>query len=187
MKKSITSNHTLDKLETPRLPQEQLQKLLGNAELTKEHSDALNELAANNKKHFSKWIYLLYENYNILLYGLGSKRDILREFQEEHLVGSPIVVVNGFFPTLSIKDILDGIAFGVLDLKEISSNSMEACEAIEQELLYSPDLHMYLIVHNIDGEMLRNSKTQNVLAKLASLNNVHLVASLDHINGPLSE
>lgn len=185
-KKSVTSNHTLDKLETPRLPQDQLQKLLRNMEVSQEHIDALNELSETNKKHFAKWSYLLHENFNILLYGLGSKRNILKQFQES-LSDSPVIVVNGFFPTLSLKDILDSIASGVLDLKELSANPYEACEIIEEEFARQPELHLYLIIHNIDGEMLRNAKTQNVLSKLAAINNIHLLASIDHINGPLSE
>lgn len=185
-KKSITSNHTLDKLETPRLPQDQLQKLLRNMELSKNHTSALNELNENNKKHFMKWLYLLHENFNILLYGLGSKRNILKEFQKE-ISDSPVIVVNGFFPTLSLKDILDSIAVGVLDLKELPANHYEGCEIIEEKFLRYNDLHLYLIVHNIDGQMLRNTKTQSILAKLAAVNNIHLIASIDHINGSLSK
>lgn len=185
-KKSITSNHTLDKLETPRLPQEQLQKLLRNMQLSKEHNRALNELNVNSKKYFTKWLYLLHENFNILLYGLGSKRDVLKQFQEE-ISDNPVVVVNGFFPTLSLKDILDSIAVGALELKELPVNHYEACEILENELLRHNDLHVYLIIHNIDGEMLRNCKTQNILAKLAAVRNIHLIASIDHINGPLGK
>lgn len=49
----------------------------------------------------------------------------------------------------------------------------------------------YLILHNIDGVGLRNSTAQEALAVLVShsitlrgLNAVHLVASVDHVNGP---
>lgn len=35
--------------------------------------------------------------------------------------------------------------------------------------------------------MLRGEKTQTALGQLASLPNLHLVASIDHINGPLGE
>lgn len=50
-----------------------------------------------------------------------------------------------------------------------------------------PDLHVYLLIHNIDGPMLRGEKTQSALGLLASLPNLHLVASIDHINAPLGE
>lgn len=48
-----------------------------------------------------------------------------------------------------------------------------------------PNLHVYLLIHNIDGPMLRGEKTQNALGQLASIPNLYLVASLDHINAPL--
>lgn len=51
--------------------------------------------------------------------------------------------------------------------------------------LTGPDLHVYLLIHNIDGLMLRGEKTQTALGQLASLPNLHLVASIDHINAPL--
>ena len=46
---------------------------------------------------------------------------------------------------------------------------------------------LFLLIHNLDGPMLRASKTQAVLARLAQTPNVHLIASIDHINAPLSK
>lgn len=54
-----------------------------------------------------------------------------------------------------------------------------------KHVLVGPDLHVYLLIHNIDGLMLRGEKTQSALGQLATLPNLHLVASLDHINAPL--
>ncbi len=51
--------------------------------------------------------------------------------------------------------------------------------------LQSQDDRIYLLIHNIDGPMLRNDKTQSALARLASQPNVHLICSIDHINAPL--
>lgn len=52
-------------------------------------------------------------------------------------------------------------------------------------VLTGPDLRVYLLIHNIDGLMLRGEKTQSALGQLAALPNLHLVASIDHINAPL--
>lgn len=51
--------------------------------------------------------------------------------------------------------------------------------------LQDPDNHIYLIIHNIDGPMLRGEKNQQALGQLASIPNMHLLASIDHINAPL--
>ena len=66
---------------------------------------------------------------------------------------------------------------------------------------YSPDgnflrnLHLflvehedfYLVIHNIDGVMLRNDKAQTILSLMAKIRGFHIIASLDHINAPLCE
>ncbi|XP_018570267.1 origin recognition complex subunit 2 [Anoplophora glabripennis] len=184
-KKIQTSNNTLDKLETPRLPQYQLQKLLKNMKLSEKHEKAMKRLSEINESFFTKWLYLLNENFNILLYGLGSKKNILQSFQNQYLNDHPVIVVNGFFPTLSIKNILDGILIDLFELQDVPSNINEACELIIQELTSMPELRLYLIIHNIEGEMIKNSKSQNILARLAAVKNIHLIASIDHINAPL--
>lgn len=73
-KKIGTSNHTLDKLETPRLPQDKLRNLLKVSKILESHQKAMKSMAQYNTSFFSKWLYMLYSNFNILLYGLGSKK-----------------------------------------------------------------------------------------------------------------
>jgi len=43
----------------------------------------------------------------------------------------------------------------------------------------------YLIIHNIDGTMLRADRTQTILSLLAQISGFHIIASIDHINAPL--
>lgn len=56
------------------------------------------------------------------------------------------------------------------------------------EVTYTgPDVApLFIIIHNLDGAMLRAEKTQAAIARLASLPRVHVLASVDHINAPLS-
>ena len=49
----------------------------------------------------------------------------------------------------------------------------------------NPDHKLYLLIHNIDGPMLRSNKAQDTLSHLASIPNIHILASIDHINAPL--
>ena len=53
--------------------------------------------------------------------------------------------------------------------------------------LLTDDEDFYLLLHNIDGMMLRAEKTQNVLSMLAQIPKIHVVASVDQINAPLSK
>lgn len=41
---------------------------------------------------------------------------------------------------------------------------------------------LFLIIHNIDGVPLRNSKHQTILSILASIPQIKIIASIDHIN-----
>jgi origin recognition complex subunit 2 len=48
---------------------------------------------------------LLEENFSILLFGLGSKRSLIHEFHSKMLADRNCVVVNGFFPSLTLKQV----------------------------------------------------------------------------------
>lgn len=177
-----TSNNTLDKLQTPRLPQYELQKLLSNKRFSSEHASAIRRLADGYKSQFKKWLYVLNQNFSIVLYGLGSKKSILSSFQKECLHDMPVIVINGFFPTLSIKNIVDAIVEDLLELQENPSNINQAVDLIIQEAK-SSDCSFYLLINNI--EAIRSAKAQSILATLASVPNIHLIATIDHINAPL--
>lgn len=43
--------------------------------------------------------------FNIVLFGLGSKRDLLERFRSAVLQDSIHVVINGFFPGISVKSV----------------------------------------------------------------------------------
>lgn len=183
--KTKTSDHTLDRLKNPRLPHDQLIKLLSNMELSKEHKKAVKDLNNEHKTNFGKWLTLFDEGYTILLHGLGSKRNLLQTFHKEKLADQHVMVVNGFFPSLTIKDILDNIWIDLLEMTAVGGNPHEIVNLIEEEMKKIPALNIFLIVHNIDGTMLRNDKAQSVLSRLASIRNIHMIASIDHINAPL--
>lgn len=42
-----------------------------------------------------------------------------------------------------------------------------------------------VVVHNIDGPSLRDSDTQQYLARIAACSHIRVVASIDHVNAPL--
>ena len=41
------------------------------------------------------------------------------------------------------------------------------------------------MIHNIDGNCLRDSSIQNCLSELAANRNIRIIATVDHINSPL--
>lgn len=187
--KIATSNHTLQKLKNPKLTEDELQRLLMSCSLnqSKEHEKAIHEMVKLNCCNFNKWLYILHEGFNVLLYGFGSKRNILITFQNEMVANSAVIVVHGYFPSLTIKDVTDSILLDVLKYKTAPGNVFDALEVIKEKCKKLKNEHFYLIVHNIDGPMLRNHKSQTVLSSLADISNIHLLASVDHINTPLSK
>lgn len=46
---------------------------------------------------------------------------------------------------------------------------------------------LFIIIHNLDGPMLRGEKTQAAMSQLATAPKIHLLASIDHINAPLGK
>ncbi|XP_022214784.1 origin recognition complex subunit 2 [Drosophila obscura] len=183
--KILTSDHTLDRLKNPRLAADRLFSLLSEMKVSAEHETAINAIMEEYRSYFPKWMCILNEGFNLLLYGLGSKRQLLQSFHHEVLSHQTVLVVNGFFPSLTIKDMLDSITSEILDAGISPTNPHEAVDMIEEEFALIPETHLFLIVHNLDGAMLRNVKAQAILSRLARVSNIHLLASIDHINTPL--
>ena len=47
------------------------------------------------------------------------------------------------------------------------------------------DCFVCVVIHNIDGPGLRDSDTQQYLARVAGCSHIRMVASIDHVNTPL--
>uniref|UniRef100_A0A673WUA5 Origin recognition complex subunit 2 n=1 Tax=Salmo trutta TaxID=8032 RepID=A0A673WUA5_SALTR len=181
--KFLTSDRTLQRLHTPKLDRETLFRLLEGKPAC--YSAEIEKLHSSHHEHFNKWMLQLRLGYSVLLYGLGSKKALLEEFRVSLLCQEMHLVVNGFFPSITLKSILTALSAELLEHQGTFRNPADQLQYITTTLREQPDLHVYLLIHNIDGPMLRGEKTQNALGQLASLPNLHLVASIDHINAPL--
>ncbi|XP_023190615.1 origin recognition complex subunit 2 isoform X1 [Xiphophorus maculatus] len=181
--KVLTSDRTLERLHTPKLDRETLARLLEGKPSC--YSKEIQELHNKHRQHFTKWMFQLQLGFSVLVYGLGSKKTLLEDFRVSHLSQEIHLVVNGFFPSITLKSILNALTCEVLEHQGTFCTPSDQIHFIAQTLKDSPDLHIYLLIHNIDGPMLRGEKTQSALGQLAALPNLHLVASIDHINAPL--
>ncbi|CAH8594468.1 unnamed protein product [Heterobilharzia americana] len=136
---------------------------------------------------FSNWRVYLREGFNILLYGIGSKRHIIEEFRKQYLSDANCIVIAGYSPSTNIRQILNCICHEFLHGVDNYRNPVEQIQLVcdtfkKDEARKSP---LFLLLNNIDGPGLRNGKTQAVLARLAEVPNIHLIASLDHVNMPI--
>uniref|UniRef100_A0A8D0GCN5 Origin recognition complex subunit 2 n=1 Tax=Sphenodon punctatus TaxID=8508 RepID=A0A8D0GCN5_SPHPU len=111
--KVLTSDRTLQKLQKTKLDQQTLCNLLNKAPGV--FTAELEELNKQHESLFYKWMLQLHLGFNIVLYGLGSKRDLLEKFRTSLLQDSIHVVVNGFFPSITVKSVLNSITEEVLD------------------------------------------------------------------------
>ncbi len=191
-KAGATSDHTLSKLSCPKMDQKSVQKAL---EMTssgyKEDCQALYKEYVNL---YPYWLHVLANGYNVLLYGLGSKKRLLDDFRNKHLATSCHFVVNGFFPGLTMKKILNTLSSDLLEhtgsFKNLIDQAMFICGKLENKHVANADQgspkKLFIIVHNIDGPMLRGDTAQTVLSLLAQSPAIHLLASIDHINAPLN-
>ncbi|NWH53527.1 ORC2 protein, partial [Fregata magnificens] len=182
--KVLTSDRTLQKLRKRRLNQETLHDLLKKAPLA--YAAEIKELNQQYESLFSKWMLQLHLGFNIVLYGLGSKRDLLEKFRTSALQDSVHLVVNGYFPSITVRSILNSITEEVLDHIGTFRSPLDQLEFIIKRFKEDSSLELYVLIHNLDSQMLRGERSQQILAQLSSLPSIYLIASIDHINAPLT-
>lgn len=129
-----------------------------------------------------KWRFLLRRGFSMLFYGFGSKRSLLQTFAKETLLDGGCIVWDGYSPQVSARGIIQTVAKTLSNKNVRSGQPQECIEAIRAE---GPDRYMYVVIHNIDGPNLRDKADQALLGELAALPNIHLAASVDHVNAPL--
>ncbi|KAL6088828.1 hypothetical protein STEG23_000689 [Scotinomys teguina] len=181
--KVLTSDRTLQKLRRAKLDQKTLRNLL--SKFSPSFSAEIEQLNQQHEKLFHKWMLQLHLGFNIVLYGLGSKRDLLEKFRTTMLQGSIHVVINGFFPGISVKSILNSITEDVLNHMGTFQSVLDQRDWIINKFKEDSSLELFLLIHNLDSQMLRGDNSQQILGQLSSLDNVYLLASIDHLHAPL--
>ncbi|SCU91735.1 LAFA_0F05490g1_1 [Lachancea sp. 'fantastica'] len=107
--------------------------------------------------------------------------------------GVPCVVINGYNPTCNYRDVFHSIS--EIMLKEELSKSetkywsnhvdLQINKMVEVYRNSAPVIKLIVLVHNLDGPMVRKDPFQNMLSLLARVRQIALIASTDHIYAPL--
>lgn len=184
-RRKTTSNRTLAKLDAAIMDQTEVAELLSTVDVPYDH--ARRVLHQNIESNTSSWPAYLAHNFNILCYGFGSKKRMIMEFVAKRLANSVVMVVNGYFPSLSVKQILKTLIEESLGYDGSFRHVSEQLRFIKSkfnDLSVNVPEH-YVIIHNIDGATIRNETSQMVLSTLAEMSKIHMIASIDHINAPL--
>jgi len=177
----ITSDRTLASLEGPRMDVAAVREALRNVD--DGHNKERKRIQEQHESYFNKWMLQMCRGYNILLYGLGSKRSLIDSLRCRHMSKFSNVVVNGYFPCLTIKHILSAITEEILGETRSFSNPVAHIKFIKDSFT-ERDMDWFLLINNIDGLLLRSDKAQALLSHLAETPGCHIVASIDHINAP---
>ena len=177
-----TSGHTLSKLSLNNSAVRQTIDTISSS-----FQDDCQALFQHYKSMFDYWLIQLGNGFNLLLYGVGSKRNVLEEFRNQHLSSSCHIVINGFFPGTTLKHIMSVLTSDLLGHTGSFKSHLEQCQFICSSLCKREDVpsEVFLIIHNIDGPSLRGDKPQTSLSLLAKCPRIHIIASIDHINAPL--
>ncbi|GLJ40804.1 hypothetical protein SUGI_0844060 [Cryptomeria japonica] len=170
--------------------------------LVPKHEKEQAALVDSYKSLYSKWHFQLRCGFGLLMYGFGSKRNLLEDFASSTLTDGGVVVINGYLPSINIKHVISTIAEVLWDQMEHTKKSSTrsksnstppfSSQTLEEIIIFlsegsgiEDDCVVYVLVHNIDGPSLRENEIQQYLATLAACSRVHFVASIDHVNAPL--
>jgi origin recognition complex subunit 2 len=97
-----------------------------------------------------------------------------------------VVVVDGFNPGLTMREVLCAVALVLQPRAEVTPLSpVETLLGLAlQGVAAGLENRVYLVLHNIDGPSLRTAEAQEALAALAAAPHVLLAASVDHVHAP---
>lgn len=183
-----TSNNTLANL-----------KLLDHEEyftvsrrLQDSHEAQIEELAHLHEACFQQWQFELSQQFNLCIYGWGSKRALLMKFAEhinntqvDHEKNS-IVIINGYVPTLTIRDVFNTVAAALVEPGvKLGSQPAEMLERLIALIEEDNSQKITLIINSIDRSPLRRQAAQSLLSRLSAHPQIQLIASADHPQFPL--
>ncbi|MBE3109487.1 MAG: hypothetical protein IMZ46_03075 [Acidobacteria bacterium] len=153
------------------------------------HAEPLGFLSGLHADSFPQWEFELTQGFSVCLYGMGSKRDLLRRFAARaHENRSPrgddkIVVVNGYVRSITARDILTAVSAALDPKKPASAQPSLLIESISSSL--KPPTTLTLLINSIDAPPLRRPATQAILSQLASHPRIRLLCSADTPDFPL--
>lgn len=196
-KTSKTSSNVFSDLVLPLAVEEFAETIKRVSAEVRQSGKVLWQDEHTRKAYFAQYFTELQEGFNLLFYGYGSKRDVLNAFAKDISTRKGhVVVVNGFNPEFTFKDLLNAIEQIPL-LQSASNMGSSSIEAQTQRiydffssLSYDKSQtrtrrDLYLVIHNIEGSALRRAKAKSCLSLLAMNPHIHIIASVDHVNAHL--
>lgn len=171
------------------------------AKIEPKHESEIASLFNNYKSLYSKWAFELRCGFGLLMYGFGSKKALIEDFASTELIECGVVVINGHLHSINLKQVMIVLAELLWDQlktqRTLSGNLSKVQQPFNSRsiddllsFLDGPQVEgdecfVCVVVHNIDGPGLRDSDTQQYLARIAACSHIRVVASIDNVNAPL--
>ncbi|RDY01636.1 Origin of replication complex subunit 2, partial [Mucuna pruriens] len=167
------------------------------SQIQPKHEDEIALLIDSYKTMYPEWLLALRCGFGLLMYGFGSKKALIEDFASTALAEYSVVVINGYLQNINLKQVLMALAEVLWDQMKakrrvsyrdlpksqqpFNSQSMaELLTFLDQAEIEDGDFFVCVVIHNIDGPGLRDSETQQYLARLAACARIRVVASIDH-------
>lgn len=191
--KMKTSNNTLSSLSL--LSHEQYHQQMKTYE--DPHASSFRVLHTLHSRSFPQWNFELSQSFNICLYGYGSKRHLVTSFANHlHSIyqSTPpkIIVINGYIPNLTIRQILTTIAGVAFDSPssstptKIGTQPREIVTSILNQITTSPPSSpIHVFINSLDASPLRRAPVPSLLALLAASPHIRVLATCDTPSFPL--
>ena len=161
------------------------------------HASSYAYLHSLHSRSFPQWRFELSQSFNICLYGYGSKGKLVTAFAKylntkSRLVPPKILIINGYTPTLTLRQVFITLASLIFDCtpgalpSKLGTQPREILTTLLSHLGTSPPPSPYLVfINSLDAPPLRRPPTPTLLAQLAASPYIHLLATCDTPNFPL--
>lgn len=121
---------------------------------------------------------LLINNYNVILYGVGSKRGIIDEFITSYLNQNIVIVFYGYKDDVNPRKILSAFREALNCDKMDEDVIMKKIDKLKEPI--------FLVIHSFDRLCIKHNKIKPLVNKILNRSSqIHLLTSVDHLNSPL--
>ena len=160
------------------------------------HASSFSFLHSLHSSSFPLWVLELSQSFSVCLYGYGSKRRLTMSFANHlHSTENPesppptIIVVNGYIPTITPRQILTTVISALPKLSfpsNLTTDPSALLILLTTHLTAHPASRpIYIILNSLDAPSLRAFKTQSLLATLAAHPSIYFLATCDTPSFPL--
>ncbi|XP_058000711.1 origin of replication complex subunit 2 isoform X2 [Hevea brasiliensis] len=152
------------------------------ANIGPKHEKETIALVNSYKKLYPQWVFELRCGFGLLMYGFGSKKALIESFASTALAEYPVIVINGYLQLINLKQLKtrQRTSSGILPKVQQPFNSRSLDDLLaflDKSEAEENDSFICVVIHNIDGPGLRDSESQQYLARIASCSNIRTIAN----------